>query len=1277
MNADLTSRRREHLAAVVFLAVVATATLARGCLLGEIPYDTAYQSAFHPWRTPAAATPLHPNIAALAPAPERDPLDRYRLYWARLVHPDTVIQVWPEHLAVRNQVRKGHLPLWQPALLGGSPLMFNGMTSPLLPISWPAFLFSAVRGLNLTLWLHLFLAGAAFYALLIERGRRPLAAAGGAVAYMLNPLFMLWLFYGSAIPIMGLLPLAIVAMGRLVNSPRPWHPAAALALLTALYFYAGNLQFAIYALLGQALAALWLLSRASDVRRIPAALWIAGATLAGVLAASVVILPFLELVANAARSANRYQGLNFLPPTFLIAWLFPGFFGDPSQGDFVGGFLYFRPSVSLYGGIGSLAMGLAVVGAIVRRRRLLGYGAVALLLVLAALRYDAIHAFARTLLPSFDSAEVIRVAVLVYFAAAVLVADGLDVLGEQVRATRAALTWLALLAITLLVLEVVSRATGADAGRFFAHLAYLRRRGAMLLDGRLAWPIGAGMLVAAAFWLGSRAPRWGRLVLPTLVVGLCLEALLAARPLLCFAPASEVLPEPPTLATLRQALARQPGRILGLAEPDTFPFYTGDNLPPNTASALGFEDLRGFRSLPPAPMFSLLAAASPMTSAAEPVFQDADLPVFDLLNVRYVLSAHALDPGHFEPAGPSLWRNLRAGPRAFFTPCVLVMREPETRLRLITHPRFNPVGAAVVGEEVPGIPACAAAPPSHPILVDYPSPTQAHLHLDAPSEGVVVLADAWYPGWIAQVDGVAQEPLRVDHALRGAVVPRGSHEITFTYQPTSLADGAALSLLGLLLIVGAAGWKRWPRLSDDALVAIGAAVLLAAFAWREPLPNDNDALYADVIRAIRQGGHFIALQINGVPFLDKPPLFFWLGAAATAVFGESAFVLRLPAMVAGIFGVVLVARMARRFTDSRAAGFLAAALLLSAPTYFEYARRVYMEVPVAVAGLYACDLGLRERWKRAGLWAGLAFLLKSVVGLLGAASLVVALLVNRRLPRGLLVATGVALAVSVPWHVLAYLHDPATFLDFTLRLHVVDQIAAAQPWSTGGPLFYLSAIASHDSLLGVMMVVGLLVAALGFRGQRPLHLLVTAVAVVLQILLYSLSATKKPFYLLTAYPFAAILGAWALHRLLGTQPRRIALAFGLVAAAFVATCGPLLYPDVTERESTYLRPLAERAAALAPPGRALLALDVYLAAPQFYGKRPVVYAVRDERVQRMLSRIPYLRYARNVVTWQDGLLAGGNLAIAPVSLAQALVAQVPGAEVVARNEAFWLVRGPS
>jgi len=177
---------RPHLAACLFLACLASAVLWRGCLLGEVPYDTTYQSSFRPWRSTSAEPPLSPNIAALAPAPNGDVKDRYRTYWSQLVYDDAVLCVWPDHLAFRKQIRAGTLPLWNPDMLGGVPLLANGLSSPFFPASWPSYLLPEAWGRSVSLWLHLVLAGCALYALLIDRRRSPLAAATGAAVYMLT-----------------------------------------------------------------------------------------------------------------------------------------------------------------------------------------------------------------------------------------------------------------------------------------------------------------------------------------------------------------------------------------------------------------------------------------------------------------------------------------------------------------------------------------------------------------------------------------------------------------------------------------------------------------------------------------------------------------------------------------------------------------------------------------------------------------------------------------------------------------------------------------------------------------------------------------------------------------------------------------------------------------------------------------------------------------------------------------------------------------------------------
>jgi Bacterial membrane protein YfhO len=64
--------------------------------------------------------------------------------------------------------------------------------------------------------------------------------------------------------------------------------------------------------------------------------------------------------------------------------------------------------------------------------------------------------------------------------------------------------------------------------------------------------------------------------------------------------------------------------------------------------------------------------------------------------------------------------------------------------------------------------------------------------------GMVTLGDAYYPGWVATVDGQAAQIYEVDGIVRGVVAPAGKHRIEMRYRPKSVYWGAALTGLGLL-----------------------------------------------------------------------------------------------------------------------------------------------------------------------------------------------------------------------------------------------------------------------------------------------------------------------------------------------------------------------------------------------------------------------------------------------------------------------------------------------
>ncbi|MEB3330187.1 MAG: hypothetical protein VKQ33_13230, partial [Candidatus Sericytochromatia bacterium] len=74
--------------------------------------------------------------------------------------------------------------------------------------------------------------------------------------------------------------------------------------------------------------------------------------------------------------------------------------------------------------------------------------------------------------------------------------------------------------------------------------------------------------------------------------------------------------------------------------------------------------------------------------------------------------------------------------------------------------------------------------------------------------GWLVLADTCYPGWVAEVDGVPTpiEPAYV--AFRAVALPKGTHRVTFRYEPGSVWWGAAGSLAGLALALGLLAWPR-------------------------------------------------------------------------------------------------------------------------------------------------------------------------------------------------------------------------------------------------------------------------------------------------------------------------------------------------------------------------------------------------------------------------------------------------------------------------------------
>ncbi|MDM7918978.1 MAG: hypothetical protein QUS12_07415, partial [Methanosarcina sp.] len=91
-------------------------------------------------------------------------------------------------------------------------------------------------------------------------------------------------------------------------------------------------------------------------------------------------------------------------------------------------------------------------------------------------------------------------------------------------------------------------------------------------------------------------------------------------------------------------------------------------------------------------------------------------------------------------------------------------------------------------------------------------PNELIYNYSAGGERMVVFSEIYYPaGWKCFLDGKESSYFRANYVLRAMVVPQGSHEIRFVFEPSSYYTGnkvsLASSILLLLLVLGFAGMK--------------------------------------------------------------------------------------------------------------------------------------------------------------------------------------------------------------------------------------------------------------------------------------------------------------------------------------------------------------------------------------------------------------------------------------------------------------------------------------
>ncbi|MCI0568288.1 MAG: glycosyltransferase family 39 protein [Acidobacteria bacterium] len=151
--------------------------------------------------------------------------------------------------------------------------------------------------------------------------------------------------------------------------------------------------------------------------------------------------------------------------------------------------------------------------------------------------------------------------------------------------------------------------------------------------------------------------------------------------------------------------------------------------------------------------------------------------------------------------------------------------------------------------------------------------------------------------------------------------------------------------------------------------------------------DPDEPRYAGVARNILESGDWIRLTDNGEAYTQKPPLFFWILAAAAKLGGGlNETTSRIPAGIAGLLCVAVVYRLGNRLFNSRV-GWLSAMTLATSQRFFLEARWVHMDtlltlfVVLAMQSAYTALRGSRRDWVWMYGWMALGCLVKGPLGL--------------------------------------------------------------------------------------------------------------------------------------------------------------------------------------------------------------------------------------------------------------------------------------------------------
>ena len=721
------------------------------------------------------------------------------LYWGT---PSTQFMPWWWQAWVT--LKAGELPLWNPMVGMGAPLLANYQSALLYPPTWIYFILAAIGGMPLMAWgqallvaAHLAWAGWGMVMLLRALSVREAGRTIGGLAFSLSGYLVARAHFFSINSAVSWLPWILWATFELASG-RKKNPRGLLklSLLFALQWLAGHAQISWYTLL---LATAWFFfwSVKAGRRSIRDVAPLAIVFSFALMLSLGQLLPTAEYLANSRRAVTldpaEAMAYSFWPWR-LLTLVSPNLFGNPVHGDYWGFANFWEDAIYV-----GLLTALLTIGALFSLNRpndrrplklfLLGVIAVSFLLALGS--WLPLFPWLFSNIPTFNLFQApTRFTIWAVFALSFLSALTVD---HWRRPKGALLYWsrLAVAGASAIVIGSAIAVAVKGAGEVNISETFF---GAIATTGLFAFGIAILNLLAPT-QKQSKSPGW------TLAVcGLLACDLLFAGWGLNPGTSLDFYREN---GSARSSMKAELGRTyLPIADEYSLKFdvlfrfddfqtdkahLVRESLLPNTSLLSGIPSANNFDPL-------TTNRYQRWIDTLEHANSDLKDSLFSQMGIAYVERINSLDPLEFEflPITGSL--------RERSVNCAVGVKNQDEAFGLLAANTLDLMKVVIIESDVSGdVPICGSAEDGTVSLIDSTA-NRVSLRVEAPGGGWLVLSDTWYPGWRAFSNGEELAIYPANGTFRAVQLIPGQQQIEFVFQPASVYIGLSVSSLA---------WSLW------------------------------------------------------------------------------------------------------------------------------------------------------------------------------------------------------------------------------------------------------------------------------------------------------------------------------------------------------------------------------------------------------------------------------------------------------------------------------------